>query len=197
MFNVFFLVAQSRYDEIAMDSHAYEPIEGEDEQEQKGYNNIGSKPTRIAIKLINLFNSVTGKEKQTNKTNLSILKEGEKMMLDVSSFYINKNQFLEIETYKFIPKLEQKLDFFLEIQLCLLNQFQNRLTSAMDSFEALNLIRSVPVPGTLPDAVTGVMSSADYGGSLAALKRLCRWWASARTICNAIDEYAVDDVSRR
>ncbi|KAG2227648.1 hypothetical protein INT45_004689 [Circinella minor] len=148
--------AQARYDEIAMDSHAYEPIEEEDEQQQKGYNNIGSKPTRIAVKLINLFNSVT-------------------------------------ETYKLIPRLEQKLDFFLEIQLSLLNQFQNRLTSALDSFEALNLIRTVPVPGTLPDAVTGVVSSADSGGSLATLKKLCRWWASARTISNAIDEYAVDD----
>ncbi|KAI9255823.1 TIP-1 family-domain-containing protein [Phascolomyces articulosus] len=145
---------QARYDEIAMDSHAYEPIE-EDQENIKG-SNIGSKPTRIAVKLINLFNSVT-------------------------------------ETYKSIPRLDQKLDFFLEIQLCLLNQFQNRLTSALDSFETLNLIRSVPVPGTLPDAVVGVMSSADYGGATVALKRLCRWWASARTICNAIDECAVDD----
>ncbi|KAI9497486.1 TIP-1 family-domain-containing protein [Zychaea mexicana] len=145
--------AQARYDEIAMDSNAYEPLE--EDENGKG-NNIGSKPTRIAVKLMNLLNSVT-------------------------------------ETYKSVPQLEQQLDFFLEIQVGLLNQFQCRLTSALDSFETLSLIRSVPVPGTLPDAVTGVMSSADYGGAIAALKRLCRWWASARTICNAIDECAVDD----
>ncbi|KAI8140844.1 TIP-1 family-domain-containing protein [Fennellomyces sp. T-0311] len=144
--------AQTRYDEIAVDSQAYEPLEDDD---GRG-SNIGVKPTRIAIKLINLLKSIT-------------------------------------DTYKSVPRLDQKLDFFLEIQLGLLNQFLGRLTSALDSFEAMNLIRTVPVPGNLPEAVTGVMTSADYGGPISALKRLSRWWASARLVCRALDECADDD----
>ena len=101
------------------------------------------------------------------------------------------------EAYKSVPRLDQKLDFFLEIQLGLLNQFLGRLTSALDTFEAMNLIRSVPVPGNLPEAVTGVMSSADYGGPIQALKRLSRWWASNRLICRAIDECTDDDASSK
>lgn len=81
------------------------------------------------------------------------------------------------------------------IQLWLLNQYHGRLLSALDAFEALSLMRSVPVPGGLPESVTGVITSAETGGSIAALRRLCRWWASARVIGDTLRELTDDDVS--
>lgn len=58
------------------------------------------------------------------------------------------------------------------------------------------MMRAVPVPGGLPDAVTGVVSSTETGGSLAAMKRLGRWWSSARTIQDITREMADEDVSK-
>ncbi|KAF7726924.1 hypothetical protein EC973_008219 [Apophysomyces ossiformis] len=96
------------------------------------------------------------------------------------------------ETYKPVPSLVQRLKFFAEIQLSLLDRYHQRISSAVDSFEALSLLRSVPVPGSFPDAVTGLKTANDSAGSLASLGRLCRWWASIRTIGEAI-RYMVED----
>jgi hypothetical protein len=64
----------------------------------------------------------------------------------------------------------------------------------VDSFEALSLIRSVQVPGALPDAVTGVITSTESGGSMSALKKLFRWWASARKLVEVIRDWEEDEV---
>ncbi|KAI7882471.1 hypothetical protein K492DRAFT_127596 [Lichtheimia hyalospora FSU 10163] len=148
------MVAQKRYDEIAVDSQAFEPY-AEDERESKKMNDT-VKSTKSSAKLVHLLESVT-------------------------------------DSYKLIPSIEKKLRFFMGIQLWLLNQYNGRITSALDAFEALSLMRSVPVPGGLPESVTGVITSAETGGSIAALRRLCRWWASARVICDTLRELADDD----
>ncbi|KAJ8662817.1 hypothetical protein O0I10_000993 [Lichtheimia ornata] len=147
--------AQKRYDEIAVDSQAFEPYAEEDERESKRTNDT-VKSTKSSAKLIHLFESIT-------------------------------------DTYKLIPSVEKKLRFFMGIQMWLLNQYHGRLLSALDAFEALSLMRSVPVPGGLPESVTGVITSAETGGSIAALRRLCRWWASARVIGDTLRELADDD----
>ena len=49
-------VAQTRYDEIAVDNQAFEPLEADD---GRG-SSIGVTPTRIAVKFINLLKSITG-----------------------------------------------------------------------------------------------------------------------------------------
>jgi RAD50-interacting protein 1 len=82
----------------------------------------------------------------------------------------------------------------MEIQIDLLESYHRRIASAADSFEALSLIRSVPVPGALPDAVTGVMTSTEKSGITGGLQRLCRWWASAITVHDRILEWGEDDV---
>lgn len=96
--------------------------------------------------------------------------------------------------YNLVPNLAQKLKFFAEIQLNLLGQYQRRLSTAIDSFEALSIIRSVPVPGALPDAVTGVMTATETGGIVSALHRLYRWWTSARTINDILKDWTEDEV---
>ncbi|ORY89864.1 TIP-1 family-domain-containing protein [Syncephalastrum racemosum] len=97
------------------------------------------------------------------------------------------------ETYKLLPNVEQRLRFFITIQLGLLAQYHKRINTALDSFESLTMMRAVPVPGGLPDAVTGVVSSAETGGSLAAMRRLSRWWSSGRTIQDVTREMADED----
>lgn len=83
----------------------------------------------------------------------------------------------------------------MEIQIDLLESYHRRIASAVDSFEALSLIRSVPVPVALPDAVTGVMTSTEKSGTTGGLQRLCRWWASAITVHDRTLEWGEDDVS--
>lgn len=83
----------------------------------------------------------------------------------------------------------------MEIQIDLLESYHRRIASAVDSFEALSLIRSVPVPGALPDAVTGVMTSTEKSGTTGGLQRLCRWWASAMIVRDRILEWGEEDVS--
>lgn len=100
-----------------------------------------------------------------------------------------------LDTYRLLPKFTQKLGFLLKIQLNLLNQYHGRVSSALDSFEALSLIRSVPVPGAIPEAVSGVMTTPDAGGTLVALRRLNRWRASCRYISKNVHDLAEDDVS--
>lgn len=56
----FFLVAQKRYDEIAVDSQAFEPYAEEDERESKRSNDT-VKSTKSSAKLVHLFESITGK----------------------------------------------------------------------------------------------------------------------------------------
>lgn len=97
--------------------------------------------------------------------------------------------------YELVPHLAQRFKFFVEIQLSLLGQYQKRLSSAIDSFEALSLIRSVPVPGALPDAVTGVMTANETGGTVSALHRLYRWWTSAKSIIDVLKDWTEDEVS--
>lgn len=97
-------------------------------------------------------------------------------------------------TYILVPSLVQKFKFFADIQLDLLGQYQKRLSAAIDSFEALSLIRSVPVPGALPEAVTGVMTASETGGTISALNRLYRWWASARSISDAMKDWTEEEV---
>lgn len=84
----------------------------------------------------------------------------------------------------------------MEIQVDLLETYHRRIASAVDSFEALSLIRSVPVPGALPDAVAGVMTSGERSGTTGGLQRLCRWWTSAITVRDRILEWGEDDVSQ-
>jgi HAMP domain-containing protein len=98
--------------------------------------------------------------------------------------------------YNLVPNLLQKLPFFVDIQLNLLNQYQKRLSTAVDSFEALSLIRSVPVPGALPEAVTGVMTATETGGTISALNRLYRWWTSAQSAIDSIKDWKEDEVDR-
>lgn len=97
--------------------------------------------------------------------------------------------------YNLVPNIGQKFKFLVEIQLNLLGQYQKRLSTAIDSFEALSLIRSVPVPGALPDSVTGVMTATETGGTISALHRLYRWWTSARSIMDVLKDWAEDEVS--
>ncbi|KAI9307467.1 TIP-1 family-domain-containing protein [Cunninghamella echinulata] len=98
------------------------------------------------------------------------------------------------DTYKLIPSFLQKFQFFTSIQLSLLVQYYNRLESAIDSFESLSLIRSVQVvPGKLPDAVTGVISTNDSNESISGLKKIYKWWASAKKIIMAIQDWEDDD----
>ncbi|ORY98398.1 TIP-1 family-domain-containing protein, partial [Absidia repens] len=97
------------------------------------------------------------------------------------------------DTYKLIPSIRQQFQFFAYIQLSLLGQYQNRISSAVDSFEALSLIRSVQVPGALPDAVTGVITATESGGSLSVLKKLYRWWTSAQKLIEAIRDWEDDE----
>ncbi|KAH8548325.1 TIP-1 family-domain-containing protein, partial [Umbelopsis sp. PMI_123] len=97
------------------------------------------------------------------------------------------------ESYRLLPLFEQRLRFLMEIQIDLLESYHRRIASAVDSFEALSLIRSVPVPGALPDAVTGVMTSTEKSGTTGGLQRLCRWWASAITVRDRILEWGEDD----
>lgn len=99
--------------------------------------------------------------------------------------------------YELVPNLAQKFKFFVEIQLHLLGQYQKRLSSAIDSFEALSLIRSVPVPGALPDAVTGVMTATETGGTVSALHRLYRWWTSAKSIIDVLKDWTEDEVKKK
>ncbi|RCH98219.1 hypothetical protein CU097_014935 [Rhizopus azygosporus] len=96
-------------------------------------------------------------------------------------------------TYSLVPHLTHKLKFFIEIQLDLLSQYHKRLSSAVDSFEALSLIRSVPAPGALPDAVTGVMTANETHGTLAALHRLYRWWTSAKAMSEMLRDWDDDE----
>lgn len=96
--------------------------------------------------------------------------------------------------YTLVPNVAQKLLFFVDIQLNLLDQYQQRLSKAIDSFEALSLIRSVPVPGALPEAVTGVMTSTETGGTVSALHRLYRWWASAKSMVDILKFWSEDEV---
>ncbi|KAI8366458.1 TIP-1 family-domain-containing protein [Choanephora cucurbitarum] len=95
--------------------------------------------------------------------------------------------------YQLVPGLHQKLMFFVHIQLNLIGQYQKRLSAAIDSFEALSLIRSVPVPGALPEAVTGVMTSNEKDGTVSALYRLHRWWTSARSMRDVLKDWNEDD----
>lgn len=95
--------------------------------------------------------------------------------------------------YNLVPNLAQKFKFFVEIQLNLLAQYQRRLSTAIDSFEALSLIRSVPVPGALPESVTGVMTATETGGTVSALHRLYRWWTSARSIHDVLKDWTEDE----
>ncbi|KAI7890852.1 TIP-1 family-domain-containing protein [Mucor mucedo] len=95
--------------------------------------------------------------------------------------------------YNLVPDIAQKFKFLVEIQLDLLGQYQKRLSTAIDSFEALSLIRSVPVPGALPDSVTGVMTSTETGGIVSALHRLYKWWTSARSIMDVLKDWTEDD----
>lgn len=97
-------------------------------------------------------------------------------------------------TYQLIPTLEHKLKFLVGIQFSLLNQYHQRLSSAIDSFEALSLIRSVPAPGALPDAVTGVMTASESNGTVSALHRLYRWWTSAKSINESLKDWEEDEV---
>ncbi|KAG1106734.1 hypothetical protein G6F42_016631 [Rhizopus arrhizus] len=97
-------------------------------------------------------------------------------------------------TYTLVPNLVQKFKFFADIQLDLLGQYQKRLSAAIDSFEALSLIRSVPVPGALPEAVTGVMTATETGGTVSALNRLYRWWTSARSINDVLKDWAEEEL---
>ncbi|KAG1442153.1 hypothetical protein G6F56_011188 [Rhizopus delemar] len=96
-------------------------------------------------------------------------------------------------TYQLIPTLEHKLKFLVGIQFSLLNQYHQRLSSAIDSFEALSLIRSVPAPGALPDAVTGVMTASESNGTVSALHRLYRWWTSAKSINESLKDWEEDE----
>lgn len=97
-------------------------------------------------------------------------------------------------SYSLVPNLVQKFQFFADIQLNLLGQYQKRLSTAIDSFEALSLIRSVPVPGALPEAVTGVMTATETGGTVSALNRLYRWWTSARSISDVLEDWTEEEV---
>ncbi|KAG2179757.1 hypothetical protein INT43_003540 [Umbelopsis isabellina] len=97
------------------------------------------------------------------------------------------------DSYHLLPLFEQRLRFLMEIQIDLLETYHRRIASAVDSFEALSLIRSVPVPGALPDAVTGVMTSGERSGTTGGLQRLCRWWTSAITVRDRILEWGEDD----
>ncbi|GAA5797912.1 hypothetical protein HPULCUR_003308 [Helicostylum pulchrum] len=95
--------------------------------------------------------------------------------------------------YKLVPNINQRTQFLTQIQLNLLNQYQKRLTTAIDSFEALCLIRSVPVPGALPDSVTGVMTATESGNTVASLNRLYRWWTSARCMTDILKDWNEDE----
>lgn len=98
--------------------------------------------------------------------------------------------------YNLVPQLSQKMPFFVDIQLYLLSQYQKRLSTAVDSFEALSLIRSVPVPGALPEAVTGVMTATETGGTVSALNRLYRWWTSGKSMVDIIKDWKEDEVNK-
>lgn len=95
--------------------------------------------------------------------------------------------------YKLVPNVNQRTQFLTQIQLNLLNQYRKRLTTAVDSFEALCLIRSVPVPGALPDSVTGVMTATESGNTVASLNRLYRWWTSARCMTDILKDWNEDE----
>lgn len=68
----FFLVAQKRYDEIAVDSQAFEPYAEEDERESKRTNDT-VKSTKSSAKLIHLFESITGKGMDYNYRHACVL----------------------------------------------------------------------------------------------------------------------------
>ncbi|KAI8646514.1 TIP-1 family-domain-containing protein [Parasitella parasitica] len=152
--------AQSRYDEILLDSQAFD-IYAEDDfekpQQQQQPNSKPIKRTKSAVRLINLLENIT-------------------------------------QAYMLVPNLVQKFKFFADIQLNLLGQYQKRLSTAIDSFEALSLIRSVPVPGALPEAVTGVMTATETGGTLSALNRLYRWWTSARSMSDVLKDWTEEEL---
>ncbi|KAI8366626.1 TIP-1 family-domain-containing protein [Radiomyces spectabilis] len=98
------------------------------------------------------------------------------------------------DAYKLLPSLEQRLRFFADIQLGLLDGYKYRISSAIDSLEAVSLIRSVPVPGGLPDAVTGVIMSSEQGGVVAVLHRIYRWWTSACSVSEVLRVWADDEL---
>ncbi|KAL9554158.1 hypothetical protein MBANPS3_002958 [Mucor bainieri] len=150
--------AQARYDEILLDSQAFDIYAEDDfEKSQLQANGKPIKRTKSAVRLINLLESITN-------------------------------------TYSLVPSLVQKFRFFADIQLDLLGQYQKRLSAAIDSFEALSLIRSVPVPGALPEAVTGVMTATETGGTVSALNRLYRWWTSARSISDVLQDWTEEEL---
>ncbi|KAI8340234.1 TIP-1 family-domain-containing protein, partial [Chlamydoabsidia padenii] len=97
------------------------------------------------------------------------------------------------DTYRLVPSTRQKFHFFAYIQLSLLGQYHYRISSAVDSFEALSLIRSVQVPGALPDAVTGVTTATESGGSVSVLKKLYRWWTSTQKMIETIRDWEDDE----
>ncbi|CAO3625199.1 unnamed protein product [Cunninghamella blakesleeana] len=98
------------------------------------------------------------------------------------------------DTYKLIPSFLQKFQFFTSIQLSLLIQYYNRIESALNSFESFHSIRSVQVvPGKLPDAVTGVITTNESNGPLSGLKKVYKWWASAKKIMMAMQDWQDDD----
>ncbi|KAI8099357.1 TIP-1 family-domain-containing protein [Halteromyces radiatus] len=98
-----------------------------------------------------------------------------------------------IDTYKLVPSTRQQFQFFVYIQLSLLGQYEYRISSAVDSFDAMNLIRSVQVPGALPDSVTGVMTATESNGLVSVLKKLYRWWTSAQKLMEAIRDWEEDE----
>ncbi|KAI9256240.1 TIP-1 family-domain-containing protein [Sporodiniella umbellata] len=96
-------------------------------------------------------------------------------------------------TYQLMSTMEYKLKFLVDIQFNLLGQYHQRLSGAIDSFEALSLIRSVPAPGALPDAVTGVITSSESNGTISALNRLYRWWTSTKSIQEALKDWEEEE----
>ncbi|KAL0073951.1 TIP-1 family-domain-containing protein [Phycomyces blakesleeanus] len=158
--------AQTRYDEIIQDRQAFE-AEAEEEGEDIGSNGKS-----------------LGSGGGGDPRNIKGTKSSVKILNLIESV---------TEAYRLVPSLQQRFRFLVEIQLTLLGHYHQRIYSALDSFEALSLIRSVPVPGALPESVTGVMTATETGGTISALKRLYRWWASAYTIGEGIRDWSEDD----
>ncbi|KAI8063170.1 TIP-1 family-domain-containing protein [Gongronella butleri] len=104
---------------------------------------------------------------------------------------VQLTQLLEgvLDTYRLVPHLRAQLHFFVRVQLGLLSLYHERIDAALNSFEARSLIRSVNVPGALPDAVTGVITANEHSGALGVLRKLYRWWASAKRIHDFIKSW--------